>query len=153
MGDSKTSFVLTDWPCIINSNNLYFKASASQACQPCHSLEVLWPFNQDGEFPCSTFKQRRSAHVFASDRWIHLLHRFLCDNTLEALLKFTFLNISKFSAQWPSNICFQLFITNSSLLCQHGEEGSWPMLACREGDTGSGEEITGNTRKKTSGDC
>ena len=91
-------FFLTDRQCVINFNNLYFKASASHVCQPCHSLEELWLFNQGWAFPCSAFKQWCCAHVFTSDRWIYLHYRFLRDSTPEALWKFTFLNTSKFSS-------------------------------------------------------
>lgn len=91
-------FFLTDQQCIINFNNLYFKASASHACQPCHSLEELWPFNEGWAFPCSAFKQWYCDHVFTSDRWIYVRYPFLHEDTSETLRKFTFLNISKLSS-------------------------------------------------------
>lgn len=60
------------------------------------------------------------------------------------------------AAQWPFNICFQLFITNSSLPCLHGQEGSRPMLPYGAGTAASprpGNRIVRNPMKKSLGDC
>lgn len=60
------------------------------------------------------------------------------------------------AAQWPSNICFRLFITSSSLPCHHGEEGSRPVLTHRAGSAAStrlGNRIVGNPMKKGLEEC
>lgn len=149
-------FPLTDWWCIINSNNLYLKAPASHACQPCHNLKDLWPFHWGWAFPWSTFKQWCCAHIFTSDRWIHLPYHFLCDITWEALPTFTFLNISKFRSTMTFQCLCSTVYNQQSLLCQHGKEGIWLMLTYRTGtagETGPGSQVSGNPIKEIMGEC
>lgn len=70
-----------------------------------------------------TFKHWCCVHVFTSDGWTHLLHCFLRDSTLEVPKPSHFPAYYILAIQWPSHICSQLLIANSSLLQKMQRKG------------------------------
>lgn len=70
-----------------------------------------------------TFKHWCCVHVFTSDGWTHLLHCFLRDSTLEVPKPSHFPAYRILAIQWPSHICSQLLIANSSLLQKMQRKG------------------------------